>query len=261
MGAFTDRARIFGAYFAELRQHGRPTVQGPLDREVLFIVDGVGGFQAAGLAVRRALRLAECDIGTVFFRWQTRFYADILSDLMRLKRNRVMGALLARKLLAFRREHPTTRIHMMAYSGGAGIAVFALEHLIGRSPVESLVLTCPALSPTYNLGPALRAVGRAYALVSSNDRLILGLGTRLFGTTDRVFTAAGGRLGFRLPKGATEEDTNAYSRLREFRWSADYLRLGHHGTHSGWASVPFLREHLPSLLRGEPRLPMHEITQ
>jgi len=259
MGAFTDRARIIGAYLAERYGNGRPVVAGPLDREVLFVVDGVGGFQAAGLAVRRALREAGCDIGTVFFHWQTPLYADIFSDLMWLKRNRVMSARLARRLLAFRRDHPTTRVHVMAYSGGAGIAVFALERLIGRSPIETFVLACPALSPAYNLGPALRAVQRAYALVSPRDRLILGLGTRTLGTTDRVFTSAGGRVGFRVPEDATVEDVQAYARLREFRWTPEYRRLGHHGTHAGWASVAFLREHLPALLRGESRLPMHEI--
>lgn len=259
MGAFSDRARIIAAYLSERYRHGRSVTSGPLDREVLVLVDGVGGFQAAGLVVRRSLREAGCEIGTVLFRWQTPIYADIFSDLMWLRRNRVMSAKLARLLLRFRREQSRTRLHVMAYSGGAGIAVFALERLVGRSPVDTLVLACPALSPTYNLGPALRAVKRAYALVSPRDSFILGFGTRTFGTTDRVFTSAAGRLGFRKPVGLSAADEEAYARLGQFQWTPEYASLRHHGTHAGWASVPFLRTHLPPLLRGEPRLPMREI--
>ena len=259
MGAIADRARIITAYFAERYGHGRPPIVGPLDREVLVLVDGVGGFQAAGLIARRALREAGCEIGTILFRWQTPIYADIFSDLMWLRRNRVMGARLSRLLLTFRREHPSTRVHLMAYSGGTGIAVFALERLAGRSLVDTLILACPALSPTYNLGPALRSVRRAYALVSPRDSFILGFGTRTFGTIDRVFTSGAGRVGFRKPPGLSEEDDEAYGRLREFQWTTEYKTLSHHGTHAGWVSVPFLREHLPPLLDGAPRLPMREI--
>ncbi len=252
-------------YVTELLRYGIPEVVGPVDREVLFLLDGVGGFQIELLMVRRALRAedgggtAPPDLGTVLFKWQFGLPGDISTDLMWLRRNRLMGLKLARKLLAFRRAHPDTHIHLLAFSGGAGIALFACERLGGRGLLDTLILACPAMSPEYNLAPALQAVSRCYAMVSHKDRWVLGLGTRLFGTTDRRFVRAAGLVGFRMPKGLSNEETRLYERLREIHWSERFIPDGHHGGHAGWAGVRFLRRHLLPMLRGEPRLPTREV--
>jgi pimeloyl-ACP methyl ester carboxylesterase len=179
----------------------------------------------------------------------------ILVDLMWHRRNQVMAARLARKLLALRRAHPNATIHLVAFSGGTGIAVFALERLRGRVPIETLILACPAISREYNLGPALRGVQRCYALVSCRDRWLLGVGTRLFGTMDRRYERSAGLVGFARPEGLTAMDAEAYSRIREIHWSPELRRDGHAGGHTGWVHVPFLRRHLPALLAGKPLLP------
>lgn len=273
MEPLTERARLVSRYFVELVRHGLPEVSGCVDREVLFILDGVGRFQAAPLMVRRALREQGSTLGTVLVDWQFGLPGEIWTDLMWLRRNRLMGLTLARRLLAFRRNHPQTTIHVLAYSGGAGIALFACERLqktrrrsATNSPteedppfIETLVLACPAVSATYNLGSALRSVHRCYALVSRRDTLILGLGTSVFGTTDRCFASAAGRVGFRVPSPLSDEDAREYRKLREIRWSPAFSREGHYGGHTGPASVRFLRRHLLPLLRGDPRLPTHAV--
>ncbi|MFQ5463754.1 MAG: hypothetical protein ACE5E5_14150, partial [Phycisphaerae bacterium] len=175
------------------------------------------------------------------------------------RRNRLMGLRLARKLLAFHRKHPKTKIYIVAYSGGAGIAVFACEALKHRPIIETLVLACPAISPHYNLAPALRNVGRAYALVSHKDRYLLGIGTRTFGTTDRVFTQAAGRKRFRIPAGASDADRLAYERMGEICWSPALKQVRHHGGHTGWLMVPLLEAHLIPILRGQPQLPVEPV--
>jgi hypothetical protein len=243
----------------ERMRSGLPEVVGPLDREVLFVLDGVGGFQAAPLMVRRALREARVEIGTIVVDWQTGLTGEIFADLMWLRRNRLQGRKLARRLLAFRRAHPQAVIHVLAFSGGAGIAVFACERLRGRPIIETLTLACPALSPGYNLGPALQSVKRCYALVSRRDSYVLGLGTRIFGTTDRRFSPAAGLVGFHVPPDASDDDRGAYQRLFEIQWSPSLRRYGHHGGHVGWGSVPLLRDHLPPILRGRPLLPVRNV--
>lgn len=259
MGFFLNRVTAVSAYLAELARFGVREAVGSLDDEVVFILDGVGGFQFAPLLVRRAFQRDATAPGTILVNWQFGLPGEIWTDLMWLRRNRVMGAKLARRLLAFRRAHPTTTVHVLAFSGGAGIAVFALEQLRGRRLVETLALGCPALSPRYNLGPALQAVTRAYALVSHRDRGILGLGTRIFGTTDREFGPGAGAVGFRIPPDASQEDINAYAKFREIRWSPELKETGHHGGHTGWVSSRFLQQHLISILRGTPLLSAHEV--
>jgi len=248
MGVFLDRAVVVQAYLSDSMRFGFSETTGRLDGDVLFLLDGVGGLQAGPLMVRRALRERDVGVGTVLFKWQFGLPGEIWTDLMWLRRNRLMGARLARKILGFRRSHPTARTHIVAFSGGCGVAVFALEHLRGRELMETVVLACPALSSDYNLGPALCAVRRCYALVSAKDRFILGWGTRAFGTMDRAHGTAAGCVGFRRPQDLDPEAKLAYERLTQVCWSPDMARLGHHGGHTGWASPLFLRRYLPDWL-------------
>lgn len=276
MGFFLTRLKLITTCAFELARFGLPEQTGQMDREVVFIVDGVGGFQAAPLMVRRALRAEGSELGTVLFTWHYGLPGEIWTDLMWHRRNRLMGAKLARRLQAFRRRRQGTVIHLLAVSAGAGIAVFACEQLSriqcrrnrgggpqdpdGAPPViETLILACPAISPTYNLAPALRAVKRCYALVSHRDTFILGLGTRIFGTVDRRFAPAAGLAGFRLPPDLSHKDADAYRRLAEIRWAPTLRREGHDGGHAGWIAVPLLRRHLLDILRGDPRLPAHPL--
>ncbi len=88
---------------------------------------------------------------------------------------------------------------MVAKSGGAGIAVRALEWLADDA-VERAILLAPAISPRYDLTAALRAVRREIVVFwSPLDVVVLGAGTRLFGTIDRVKTVGAGLVGFRVP--------------------------------------------------------------
>lgn len=269
MGFLGNRIRVVGTYLHELWHHGmappvplpaEPTASDSLANEgdVIFVLDGVGGFQFAPLLVRRALREVGEPIPTAMYRWQGGMVGEIWTDLMWHSRNRVMGARLARRIRRFRRDHPDRKIHLLAYSGGAGVAVFACEHLKERT-IETMILACPAIAPTYNMAPALRRVARAYALTSHRDRVLLGIGTTIFGTTDRVHSPAAGMVGFQIPDGITAEDQAEYEKLQQISWEPSLKAVKHHGGHTGWLMPDVLRRHLVHLLRGEPKLPTRVI--
>src|SRR5439155_5076711 len=113
--------------------------------------------------------------------------------------------------VAFRGEHPTAAVFLVGKSGGTGLVVKALEHLPDDA-VEAAVLISPALSPTYDLTRALRAVRREMVVFwSPLDVIVLGVGTRIFGTIDRIKTVSAGMVGFR-PPAAGEEDRRAQYR-------------------------------------------------
>ena len=259
MSFLGDRVALVGAYVTDLVRRGVPKTVGSIDREVVFVVDGVGGFQAVPILLRRAWRGRNDAPGTVAVRWQFGLPGVIWIDLCWRSRSERKAAEFAEQLVAFRARHPETTIHVVAYSAGTAIAVWACEHLDGRVKIETLVLACSALSPTYNLGPALRSVERCYALVSERDRVILGFGTRVFGTMDRRFVSAAGRMRFSRPRSLSPQDVGAYDRLQEIRWTPDLRVAGNAGGHSGFASVPFLREHMLAILRGEPKLAVHDV--
>lgn len=253
------RTRLITSYLSELFRHGVPEVVGPLDREVIFLADGVGGFQSAPIMIRKVFRELDEPVGTIVYRWQFGVPGEIWTDLMCLRRNRVMAAKLARKILAFRRENPNTKIHLLGYSGGGGIATFACEQLRGRRVIDTLILACPALSSHYNLAPALRAVTRAYVFVSHRDSVVLGAGTWIFGTIDRVHGRSAGMSGFKRPAGLSAADRECYDRCREIWWDSSLRSLGHYGGHAGWGWSGFLKPHLLPILCGEPLLPALEV--
>lgn len=257
MGFLVERATVVAAYARELHRQGLPQLAGDVSREVVFILDGVGGFQFTPLLIRRAFREIGEGMGTIMFRWQCGLPGEIWTDLMWCRRNRDKGRELALQIMEFRKGN-NAAIHVVAFSGGCGLAVWGCEAL-GEPMVDTLILAAPAIYPEYNLAAALRHVRRCYALVSAKDRWILGVGTSLFGTTDRRFGSSAGRLGFRRPTGLSSADVAAYDRLREVRWTPELRSVGHRGGHTGWAKVTFLREHLVPLLHGEPRLPTYEV--
>jgi pimeloyl-ACP methyl ester carboxylesterase len=254
MGVFIDRVSVLSAYAAEGLRHGLPEFVHNGGDEIVMLLDGVGGFQFVPLLVRKVVREDNLPISTTWFRWQVPIPGLVLVDLMWRSRNDRRAAMLADKLMDLHRAHPAARIHLVGYSGGTAIAVFALEKLSGRVPIETLLLFAPALSPDYNLAPALRGVARAYIMTSPRDTWLLGAGTRLFGTMDRRHTRAAGLVGFRLPHGLSEQDRVAYQRLRTITWCESLRADGHRGGHTGWAQVPFLRRHFRDLLAGTPAL-------
>lgn len=256
-----DRAAVIARAVGELRRYGLPETTGELDHEMLVMLCGVGRFQISALMIRTALRDVAPHIGTVLYDWQFGLPGEIWTDLMWYRRNRVMGVRVARKLLQLRRTHPSARIHLWAYSGGVGVLLFALEALRGRVAFSTVILTAPAVRPDYPLHPALASVERCYALVSRKDSVLLGLGTRIFGTTDRTFTQAAGCVGFRRPESLEANAKATYARLRQISWTPEFSIDGCGGGHISWIQPRFLAKHLPALLAGEPILPVEPIAE
>jgi hypothetical protein len=145
-------------------------------------------------------------------------------------------------------SRPEVPVYLVGKSGGTGIVVRALEQLPADS-VESVVLLSSALSPSYDLSRALRAVRREMVAFSSPlDLFFLAAGTRVFGTIDRVKSVSAGLVGFRMPEGA---DPAAYAKLRQIRWHPRLITAAHLGGHLGSDHPRFLRRCVVPLLTGQ----------
>ena len=82
------------------------------------------------------------------------------------------------------------------------------------------------------------------------DVFILGLGTRIFGTIDRVHDVSAGLVGFRVPDGLDDEGLRQYAKLRQVRWHPRMAPTGYLGGHVGPDSPPFLKRYVVPLLTG-----------
>jgi hypothetical protein len=217
---------------------------------LILTVGGVGGENLCGTGLRYVVGAERLPYTVEYFPWGHgfgRWYAD-LSDVA----NRDFQAgRIADVIRQFQAGRPGNPVFLVAKSGGAGIAVKALERL-NEDRVERAVLLAPALSPRYDLAAALRAVRREIVVFwSPLDVLILGAGTRLFGTIDRVRTVGAGLVGFAVPDPdePDAERRRQYAKLRQVRWRPRMVGFGHLGGHFGADHPRFLRKCVLPLLR------------
>lgn len=169
--------------------------------------------------------------------------------LMQVKRHQDQSTIVAQMIERRAREHPGQKITLTGHSAGTGIAVWALEKLPDDVMVDDLVMIASALSPQYDLSKALRHVRhKAYAFNSMLDVLILSIGTKGFGTVDRVKTDAAGRVGFTMPPNG---DAEQYAKLTQYPYDPDWLRFNNAGEHIGPMMRSFSKNVIASVMLGK----------
>jgi hypothetical protein len=227
----------------------------PRTEALVLVADGIGGFDLCGKALRQAVRASRLPYQTEVVRWghgMGRWFAD-LSDSAHCE---ARAAEVAESVRLRHATHPGEPVFLVGKSGGCAVMVKALERLAGSdAAVERTVLLAPALSPGYDLARALGGVRRDVVVFwSPLDVIFLGAGTRIFGTSDRVWCSGAGRVGFSRPKAGTDdlERVSAYKKLRQVRWSPRMSSTGYLGGHLGPDSPRFLKKYVVPLLRVEP---------
>jgi len=215
-----------------------------------IVADGVGSFDVCGTGLRYVMgaegfshAVEVCPWGHGFGRW--------LADLTDVTNRDAKARSIAEIIKGFKTAWPDEPVYVVAKSAGSGVVVKALE-LLDQDTVERVILLAPALSPRYDLSSALHAVRHEMVVFwSPLDVFILGLGTLVFGTIDRVNTAGAGLVGFVVPPGVDRPGTecSAYSKLRQIRWRASMFTTGYLGGHFGPDSPVFLKKFVLPLLR------------
>lgn len=225
-------------------------LSGPEGGGLVLVADGVGGLNLVGLSLQYVVPPAGLPHEVRVVSWQHGF-GRWHADLTNVQNHAAQAEALAAEVEAFRAQRPGQPVFLVAKSGGSGVVVRSLERLPDEA-VEAAVLLAPALSPCYDLTQALRGVRREMVVFwSPFDVFILGAGTRIFGTVDRVRSVSAGLVGFRQPPGLDETGQRQYAKLRQVRWRPRMAPTGYLGGHVGPDSPRFLRKYVVPLLRGE----------
>lgn len=217
-----------------------PSVTGRPDRGHLIVLPGIGGESPAirRLATQTSDRVP--GVSAEVWDWTRIEPIGFLGDLIDLERNQRRADVLAGQLMQWCRDHPTTRLFIAAHSGGCGIVLLTCERLPADFPLERVVFISAALSPEADLTPILRRSRRGlFNYYSANDKLVLGAGTALLGTTDRVRTESAGLTGFLPPA-----DPDLLGKLQQMAWAPWMGRLGNHGGHHDAFAPAFIEQHL-----------------
>jgi pimeloyl-ACP methyl ester carboxylesterase len=229
---------------AEYRyQHGLIVVLPGIEGRSVLNRDIAVGLDEGG--VRSAIEIYD---------WTYGIPGSTVMNLVDIEHNRREAARLASRIVDYRDRFPGKPVHFIGHSGGAAVAVLALEALPPGRQIDMAILLATALSPEYDLSIALRRTRHGIQnYYSANDIGFLMLGTTVFGTADRSHGISAGAVGFRLPPDLSSASRDLYrEKLRQVEWDPRLKRVGASGSHMGWASETFARDYLaPLIVRNE----------
>jgi pimeloyl-ACP methyl ester carboxylesterase len=212
------------------------------------VAGGISGLDPIQWWAPEALAWAEVRHEVRVFEW-THGKGRPFRDLRDREHLLTQAARLAEEVRAVLAREPVRPVYLVGHSAGAALVLAAAERLPAGS-VERVVLLSAAVSPDYDLRPALRAARReVVSFHSTLDRVFLDWGTRLFGTADRVYGPSAGLDGFRVPAGLGEPDRALYARLVQVPWRPQRLLGLHGGLHHSTTSPGFLAVQLGPWLR------------
>lgn len=215
-----------------------------------MVLPGIEGRGALNWGIYQGLLDGGFPGAVVLWDWTTGLWPLLLYHLRAHGRNRNKAAVLARLILDYQKEFPGRPVYLVGHSGGAALAVWAIEALPEGSAVTGAVLLGAALSSRYSLAPTLQKMEQClWNFWSPLDLPLLGAGTVLFGTLDGQHTVAAGLCGFSLPPGVSLHERELYRcRLRQHRHELRMARQFHLGGHFGWANLVFVAEVVAPLL-------------
>jgi pimeloyl-ACP methyl ester carboxylesterase len=182
--------------------------------------------------------------------WTSGNPALMLAHLRWSQRNQRQAQEIANKIVAYQDRFPGKPVHLIGHSGGAGVAVLALESLPDDRRINSVVLLGACISPSHDLRTALQRCERLYNYYSIIDAPLLVAGTTLAGTIDNRWEPSAGATGFCIPANLDENEAAVYQQRlhqRHFQLSdVGYLSFGgHYGAMSRW----FAKHELSEVLR------------
>ena len=136
-------------------------------------------------------------------------------------------------------QDPGRPISIVAHSGGAGIALTALEQLSPERPISSVVLIAPAVSSAYPIQDITdKTTSGIWSFYSPLD-LQLTLGTSIAGTIDGDYAPAAGGKGF---------DSQPHG-LTQVPYDPRMVIHGNLGGHLGATNRRFVREQVAPIVR------------
>ncbi len=199
---------------------------------------------------RRALRDggAEGAIRTHQWRWPFGWVLN-LTD---YKANREDAVGDAEQITEYCKDWPSRPIDLVAYSGGAGVALMVAEELPEDVRLRNIILIHGAVSPDYDLSRALERVdGKIINFCSERDWFMLGVGTSVLGTIDRSYTNSAGKDGF--DPDLAVPDAEMREQLEQIFWSSEMISTGHFGGHATIMSYDWTKKYVaPYLSVSEP---------
>ena len=204
-------------------------------RGLTIILGGIEGPSVYNLNMARGILRSRHRGAVVRFDWNKGVpFVRSLVNLIDTRHQERQAAAIVEYIVTYRREHAEAPIHLVAQSGGCWITIRVLESLPSEICIQTAVMIAPSMSPGYDISRAAdRCAGGLFSFGSAGDYFFLGLGTLMFGTSDRVFTPSAGLLGWHYQ----------HPKFTDARWHPAWLWMGNLGNHTMSGATHFM-EHV-----------------
>lgn len=219
---------------------------------MVYILPGIEGHSIANQNIAKGLRMGGVEGAVSIFDWTT--WGGPLGWYIHLtdtRRNRDQAARLARRIMKHIEVYGDRAVSVVAHSGGAGIALLAVEMLPATYKVDSVILLAAAVSPERDLTRALSHTRRGiWNFYSPRDIGFLVVGTSLFGTIDRRFGPGAGAVGFKIPQDLSAPAAQLYATgLKQVPFTKSMVADGNTGHHNGWTRRRFVAKWLAPIVK------------
>jgi pimeloyl-ACP methyl ester carboxylesterase len=148
------------------------------------------------------------------------------------------------KLAAYLARLHVEKVTLIGHSAGCGVILGAIARLDAGQQAGTVILLAPALSPDFNLKPALGHCRTIQVFYSEDDWFWQGLGPQITGEYDGAHRSGAGRRGFTL-YGLDEEEKK---RVIQHAYEPDWESFGVYGGHFDWLRPAFGAEVLEPLV-------------
>jgi pimeloyl-ACP methyl ester carboxylesterase len=133
-------------------------------------------------------------------------------------------------------------VYLVGHSGGGGMALMTAERLPASASLAGVVLLAVAVSPLYDVRPALKHSRRIWSFYSPLDCILPGIGTLAAGTMDGWHLFCAGCSGFfGTSRGCDGLHQRMYHPSMLLSWNL--------GGHFGGVNRVFIADHVAPLLR------------
>lgn len=249
MGRYWIAAGLFCALVAGCNRSQPYLSPQRAEKGLAIVLPGIEGRGLLNEAICTGLNKGGIDWAIELYDWTTGVPGNYLYHLRAESRNRREAIRIAERVQSYSRAHPGRPVVLVGQSGGGAIAVWAAEALPLRGAISGIVLLAPALSPGYDLAPALDKTQRGIvSFYSPRDWIFLGMGTSIYGTMDGKYTQSAGRVSFRTPEIRRRP---AYAKLFQASWNRDMSETGYTGGHLSSGAEKFVATYVAPLLRAD----------
>ncbi len=214
----------------------------------VIVLPGIEGHSYFNRSVVRGLLQAELPYGIEVFDWTTGYRGLGLYHLKSRRLHQLAIASLTTKIVDYRNQHPVAPVYVIGHSGGGALSMVLLAQLPAQVSVTGAILLGPALSPWYDVVPALsRTTQGAWNFSSWGDAFFLGVGTTVAGTLDGWHVPAAGMIGFSQHVHAKVRAAGTPP-LREMPYRMQYAQHYNLAGHLGYTAPAFAAAVIAPLL-------------